>query len=124
MLKDTERRNQAGAIIYDDINDFEYLNIPMVLNEEDAPVYEVLSVGTAGKDDLASVSMDRITMSRTVIPIATIKNNDSSVQAYRLPKELEKWVEHCMNAAREGYKPFPCKVAFGIIDNKFYVELK
>lgn len=124
MTKDTVRRNQAGAIIYDNINDFEYLNIPMILKEEDAPVYEVLSVGSAGKDDLAAVSMDRITMSRTVIPIATIKNNDGSAQAYRLPMELEEWVQHCMSAALEGYKPFPCKVAFGIIDNTYYVEFK
>ncbi len=124
MTKDTVRRNQAGAIIYDNINDFEYLNIPMIINEEDAPQYEVLSVGTAGKDDIAAVSMDRITMSRTIIPVATIKNSDDSVQAYRLPKELEEWVQHCMNAVREGHKPFPCKVAFGIVDNKFYVEFK
>ncbi|MDA1795251.1 hypothetical protein [Bacillus cereus group sp. BY8-1LC] len=63
-------------------------------------------------------------MSRTVISVATIKNNDGSVQAYRLPMELEEWVQHCMNAAIEGYKLFPCKVAFGIIDNKYYVEFK
>lgn len=124
MEKDIVRRNQAGAIIYDNINDFQYLNIPMILKEEDATVYEVLSVGTAGKDDVAAVSMDRITMSRTVISVATIKNNDGSVQAYRLPMELEEWVQHCMNAALEGYKLFPCKVAFGIIDNKYYVEFK
>lgn len=124
MAKDIVRRNQAGAIIYDNINDFEYLNIPMILKEEDAPVYEVLNVGTAGKDDVAAVSMDRITMSRTVIQVATIKNCDGSVKAYRLPIELEKWVQHCMNAVLEGYKPFPRKVAFGIINNKYYVEFK
>ncbi len=124
MTKDIVRRNQAGAIIYDNINDFEYLNIPMILKEEDAPVYEVLSVGTAGKDDVAAVSMDRITMSRTVIQVATIKNSDGSVKAYRLPIELAKCVQHCMNAVLEGYKPFPRKVAFGIINNKYYVEFK
>ncbi|MGH0678701.1 hypothetical protein ACQVPP_15995 [Bacillus luti] len=124
MVKDTIRRNQAGAVIHNDINEFKHLNIPVIIKEEDAPLYEVLSVGTAGKEDVAAVSMDRITMSRTFIPVATIKNNDGSIQAYRLPVELEKWVQHCMKAALEGYKPFPSKVAFGIIDNKYYVEFK
>ncbi|MFE9078401.1 hypothetical protein [Bacillus mobilis] len=89
MTKDTERRNKPGAIIHDTINDFEYLNIPMILKKEDSPVYEVLSVRTAGKDDVAAVSMDRITMSRTVIQVATIKDSDGSIQAYRLPLELK-----------------------------------
>jgi len=29
-----------------------------------------------------------------------------------------------MKAASAGKNPFPCKVAFGIIDTKFYVEFK
>ncbi|QWH63900.1 hypothetical protein EXW39_27745 (plasmid) [Bacillus mycoides] len=124
MAKDTVRRNQAGAVIHNDINDFMFLNIPMIIKEDDAPLFEVLSVGTAGKDNVAAVSIDRITMSRNVIQIATIRNNDGSVQAYRLPFELDEWVRSCMNAAYNGRNPFPCKVAFGIIDNKFYVEFK
>lgn len=122
--KDIVRRNQAGAVIHNDINEFKFLNIPMIIKEDDAPLFEVLSVGTAGKDDLAAVSMDRIILSRNIIPIATIRNNDGSIQAYRLPLELEEWVQSCMNAAYNGHNPFPCKVAFGIINNKIYVELK
>ncbi|MHA2920751.1 hypothetical protein [Bacillus cereus] len=124
MEKDIVRRNQAGAVIHNDINEFKFLNIHIIIKEDDAPQFEVLSVGTAGKDDLAAVSMDRITLSRNVIPIATIRNNDGSIQAYRLPLELDEWVQSCMNAAYNNHNPFPCKVAFGIIDNKIYVEFK
>lgn len=41
-----------------------------------------------------------------------------------LPLELEYWVLSCMRAASTGKNPFPCKVAFGIIDTKFHVEFR
>lgn len=124
MTKDTVRRNQAGAVIHNDIEKFAYLNIPTIIKEEDAPLFKVLSVGCASVDEPASVSIDRIKMARTYTPIVTIKNKDSSVQAYRLPLELLEWVFACMHSAENDHNLFPRKVAFGIIDNKYYVELK
>ena len=50
------------------------------------------------------------------------KNSDGSIQVFRLPLELEYWVLSCMYAASTGRNPFPCKVAFGIIDTKFHVD--
>ncbi|HFJ9434196.1 hypothetical protein [Bacillus thuringiensis] len=84
MKSNQIRRNAAGAIIHNDINNHPYLNTP----------------------------------------VATVKNNDGSIQAYRLPLELENWVLSCMHAASVEKNPFPCKVAFGIINNKFHVEFK
>lgn len=34
------------------------------------------------------------------------------------------WVLSCMQTASAGKNPFPCKVSFGIVNNKFYVEFK
>lgn len=90
------RKSAAGAIIHNDINDYPHLNIPMIINEKDGMIYEVLGAG--------------------------FHTNDGSIQLYCLPLELEHWVLSCMRAASVGKNPFPCKVAFGIIDTKFYVE--
>lgn len=70
------------------------------------------------------VTTDGFATTRVDTPIVTVKNDCGSSQAYRLPVELEYWVLACMRAASEGRNPFPCKIVFGIIDNKFYVELK
>lgn len=118
------RKNGAGAVIHDDINNHAFLNIPMVIDEQHGIVYEVLSAGFHARDALAMVTTDGFTTTRVNTPIITIKNDDSTVQAYRLPLELEEWVLACMQAASAGKNPFPCKVAFGIIENKFFVEFK
>ncbi|OTX43914.1 hypothetical protein BK717_00875 [Bacillus thuringiensis serovar malayensis] len=76
------------------------------------------------KNEVAMVTTDGFATTRVNTPIVTVKNDDGSSQAYRLPVELEYWVLACMQAASEGSNPFPCKVSFGIIDIKFYVELK
>ncbi|WP_144507361.1 hypothetical protein [Bacillus mycoides] len=118
------RKNGAGAVIHGDINKHAYLNIPMIIDEQNGQVYEVLSVGFHANDAIAMVTADGFATTRVNTPIVTVKNDDGSSQAYRLPVELEYWVLACMRAASEGSNPFPCKVAFGIIDTKFYVELK
>ncbi|AKR38551.1 hypothetical protein P4K49_29555 [Bacillus cereus] len=118
------RKNGAGAVIHDDINNHAYLNIPMIIDEQHGQVYEVLSVGFHAKEAIAMVTTDGFSTTRANTPIVTIKNDDGSVQAYRLPLELEYWVFSCMRAASTGENPFPCKVAFGILDTKFYVEIK
>ncbi|MEB8723228.1 hypothetical protein P4H14_30165 [Bacillus cereus] len=118
------RKNAAGAIIHNDINAYPYLNIPMIINEKDGMIYEVLSTGFYTNDAVAMITTDDFTTTRVNAPIITVKNNDGSIQAYRLPLELEHWVLSCMRAASVEKNPFPCKVAFGIIDTKFYVEFK
>ncbi|MEB9506413.1 hypothetical protein P4J13_20990 [Bacillus anthracis] len=124
MKENQIRKNTAGAIIHNDINDHPYLNIPMIINEKDGQIHEVLSVGFHTSDAIAMVTTDGFSTTRVNTPVATVKNNDGSIQAYRLPLELENWVLSCMHAASTGKNPFPCKVACGIIDNKFYVEFK
>ncbi|WP_243821257.1 hypothetical protein [Bacillus thuringiensis] len=116
------RKNAAGTVIYNDINNYPFLNIPMIINEKDGMIYEVFSVGFHANDSIAMITTDSFSTTRVHTPIVTVKNDDGSIQAYRLPLELEYWVFSCLQAASAGKNPFPCKVAFGIIDNKFYVE--
>ncbi|MEE3950215.1 hypothetical protein [Bacillus wiedmannii] len=118
------RKNAAGALIHNNINSYPFLNIPMIINEKDGVIYEVLSAGFQANDAMAIVTTDGFSTTRVNTPIVTIKNNDGNFQAYRLPLELEYWVLSCMQSASAGKNPFPCKVAFGIIDTKFYVEFK
>ncbi|MBZ3766504.1 hypothetical protein [Bacillus cereus] len=118
------RKNAAGAIIHNNINSYPFLNIPMIINEKDGLIYEVLSAGFQANDAVPMITTDGFATTRLNTPIVRIKNNGDIIQTYRLPLELEYWVLSCMLSASAGKNPFPCKVAFGIIDNKFYVELK
>ncbi|OWT48549.1 hypothetical protein [Bacillus sp. K2I17] len=118
------RKNTAGLVIHNDIKKYPFLNIPMIITEEDGMVYEVLNAGFYTNDAVAIITTDGFDETRLNIPIVTVKNNDGSFQVYRLPLELEDWVLFCMRSASVGKNPFPCKVTFGIIDNKFYVEFK
>ncbi|MCU5584155.1 hypothetical protein OCF65_27620 [Bacillus toyonensis] len=118
------RKNEAGAIIHNDINNYPLLNIPMIINEKDGMIYEVFSVGFHANDALAMITTDSFATTRMTTPIITVKNNDGSIQIYRIPLELEYWILSCMSSASAGKNPFPCKVAFGIINNEFYVEFK
>ncbi|EOO33649.1 hypothetical protein [Bacillus mycoides] len=118
------RKNTARIVIPNDVNNYPYLSIPMIINEEDKKIYEVLSAGFHTNDAVAMIKTDGFATTRANTPIVTVKNNDSSIQAYRLPLELEYWVLSCMRAASAGKNPLPCKVAFGIIDTKFHVEFK
>ncbi|RFB42473.1 hypothetical protein [Bacillus sp. dmp10] len=118
------KKDAAGAVIHNDINSYPFLNIPMIINEKDGLIYEVLSAGFQANDAVAMITTDGFATTRVNAPIVTVKNNDGSLQIYRLPLELAYWVFSCMRAASVGKNPFPCKVAFGIIDTKFYVELK
>ncbi|TKI86519.1 hypothetical protein [Bacillus mycoides] len=118
------RRNTTRTVIHNDINNYLHLNIPMIINEKNGMIYEVLNVGFHSNDAIAMVTTDGFSTTRVHTPIVTVKNDDGSFQAYRLPLELEYWIFSCLQAASAGKNPFPCKVAFGIIDNKFYVEFK
>ncbi|MDA2519430.1 hypothetical protein PDN73_27110 [Bacillus cereus] len=118
------RRNPAKTVIDNNINNYPYLNIPMIINEKDGMIYVVLNAGFHNNDAVAMITTDGFVTTRVNTPIVSVKNNDGSIQAYRLPLELEDWVLSCMRAASLGKNPFPCKVAFGIIDTKFHVEFK
>ncbi|MDA2480493.1 hypothetical protein PDN61_29740 [Bacillus cereus] len=118
------RKNAPGAIIHNDINNYPFLNIPMIINEKDGIIYEVFSAGFHVNDTAAMITTDGFATTRVNTPIVTAKNNDDSLQIYRLPLELEYWVISCMHAASEDKNPFPCKVAFGIIDTKFFAGFK
>ncbi|MGI8363156.1 hypothetical protein [Bacillus cereus] len=122
MQETQQRKNAAGAVIHNEINNYPILNIPMIINEKDGMIYEVFSVGFQYNDGIAMITTDGFSTTRVHTPIVTVKNDDGSFQAYRLSLELEFWVFSCLQAASAGKNPFPCKVAFGIIDDKFYVE--
>ncbi|HDR7471093.1 hypothetical protein L4B26_28285 [Bacillus toyonensis] len=118
------RKNAAGAVIHNDINNYPFLNIPMIINKKDGMIYEVFSAGFHVNDAVAMITTDGFATTRVNAPVVIIKNNDGSIQIYRLPLELEYWVLSCMSSASAGKSPFPCKVSFGIIDTKFHVEFK
>ncbi|MED1287751.1 hypothetical protein [Bacillus mycoides] len=118
------RKNTARTVIHNDINNYPYLNIPMIINEKDGQIYEVLSAGFHNNDAVGMITTDGFATTKVNTPIVSVTNNDGSIQVYRLPLELEYWVLSCMHAALTGKNPFPCKVTFGIIDTKFYVEFK
>lgn len=118
------RKNTARTITHNDIDNYPYLNIPMIINEKDGIIYEVLSTGFHNNNAVALITTDGFTTTRVNTPIVTVKNSDGSIQVFRLPLELEYWVLSCMYAASTGRNPFPCKVASGIIDTKFHVEYK
>ncbi|QWH42866.1 hypothetical protein [Bacillus mycoides] len=118
------RKNTARTVIHNDINNYPYLNIPMIINEKDGMIYEVLSVGFHKNDTAAMITTDDFATTRVITPMVSIKNNNGSIQLYRLPLELEYWVLSCLLTASKEKNPFPCKVAFGIIDTRFYVEFK
>ncbi|MGH0944741.1 hypothetical protein ACQVTS_26705 [Bacillus mycoides] len=118
------RRNTTRTVIHNDINNYLHLNIPMIINEKNGMIYEVLNVGFHSNDAVGMITTDGFATTRVNAPIVTVKNNDGSIQTYRLPLELEHWVLSCMLAASVGKKTFPCRVAFGIIDTKFHVEFR
>ncbi|AAY60474.1 hypothetical protein BF28_5945 (plasmid) [Bacillus cereus E33L] len=93
------RKNTAGVVIHNDINKYPLLNIPMIINEEDGMVYEVLNAGFYTNDAVAMITTDDFATTRVKAPIITVKTNDGSIQVYRLPLELEHWVLSCMHAA-------------------------
>ncbi|KXO06166.1 hypothetical protein AYK81_00225 [Bacillus thuringiensis] len=117
------RKNTARTVIHNGVNNYPYLSIPIIINEEDEKIYEVISTGFH-TNSVAMIKTDGFATSRANIPIVSIKNNDGSIQVFRLPLELEYWVLSCMRTASTEKSPFPCKVAFGIIDTKFHVEFK
>ncbi|PNK23168.1 hypothetical protein CBR59_28760 [Bacillus thuringiensis] len=124
MQDNQTRKKASGAVIHTAIHNHPYLNIPMIMNQNDGQIYDVFSVGFHSNDTIAIVTTDGFSTNRVNTPIITVKNNDGSFQAYRLPLELEYWVISCMHAASAGKNPFPCKVTFGIIDTKYHVEFK
>ncbi|KAB2446153.1 hypothetical protein F8165_29110 [Bacillus cereus] len=98
--------------------------MPIIINEEDEKRYEVLSTSFHTNDAVAMIKTDGFATTRANTPISTVKNMDGNIQVFRLPLELEYWVFSCKRAASVEKNPFPCKVVFGIIDNKFHVEFK
>lgn len=100
--------NKAGAKVYLDANKHELLEIPVLKNDgEKGVIYQVLSVG----------------MGRQGIPTVTIKNANKKAIVYRLPTELQGWVQSAMGMAMQGLNPFPTKVEFGKIDDTIYAHL-
>lgn len=124
MQGDQIKKNAARVVIHSDINNYPFLNIPMIINEKDGMIYEVLSAGFHANNAVTMITTDGFATTRVNTPMVSVKNNNGSIQLYRLPLELEYWVLSCMLAASKEKNPFPCKVAFGIIDTKFHVEFK
>ena len=93
--------NKAGAKIYKDVSKHEELHIG------DATKYNVLSVGIVGSQRTA---------------IATVKEEDGTVSAYRLPNQFDDWVQSSMLMSAQGFNPFPSEVEFGKDANGVYAE--
>ncbi|AFU17210.1 group-specific protein (plasmid) [Bacillus thuringiensis MC28] len=104
------RKSAAGAVIHNDINNYPFVNIPMIINEEDGMIYEVFSAGFHVSDAAAMITTADFATNRVNAPIVTVKNNDGSIQAYRLPLELEHWVLSCMHAASAEKNRFHVKL--------------
>lgn len=94
--------NKAGAKIYMDVSKHEELHI------EDATKYNVLSVGIVGSQRTA---------------IATVQENDGVVSAYRLPVQLDDWVQTSMLMSAQGLNVFPAAVEFGRDGDDVYAEI-
>jgi len=61
----------------------------MIINEKDGMIYEVFSAGFHVNDAVAMITTDGFATNRKNSPIVSVKNNDGSIQLYRLPLELE-----------------------------------
>lgn len=94
--------NKAGAKIYSDVSKHKELQI------EDAVKYNVLSLGIVGSQRTA---------------FATIKEKDGTVSAYRLPHQLDEWVQLSLMMSAQGVNSFPSEVEFGKIDGRIYAEI-
>lgn len=100
--------NKAGAKVYLDANKHELLEIPALKNDgERGVVHHVLSVG----------------IGRQGVPTITIKNPNNKALVYRLPMELQEWVQASIGMARQVPNLFPTNVEFGEIDNTIYAHL-
>ncbi|PHC82987.1 hypothetical protein COF42_25560 [Bacillus wiedmannii] len=110
MQGNQTRKNTARTVIHNDINNYPYLNIPMIINEKDGMIYEVLSAGFHNNDAVAIITTDSFATTRINTSIVTVKNIDGSIQAYRLPIELEYWVLFCMCAVSTEKKRFHVKL--------------
>ncbi|OJD60985.1 hypothetical protein BAU27_13235 [Bacillus sp. NH11B] len=93
------RKNTTRTVIHNDINNYPYLSIPMIINEKDGNIYEILSTGFHTNDAVAIITTDGFATTWVNTPIVSVKNNDGNLQLYRLPLELEYWVLSCMSAA-------------------------
>jgi hypothetical protein len=101
--------NKAGAKIYSDINKHEFLKFPVLKDEkEEGVIHEVLSVGVLGGQRE---------------PVITIKQPEQGAAAYRLPRDLQEWVEHSMGMKLQGFDLFPAKVEFGILNERVFAEI-
>ncbi len=89
MQGNKNRKKATGAVIHNDINNYPFLNIPMIINEKNGMIYEVFSVGFHSNDALAMVTTDGFATTRVNTPIVRIKNNGGIIQTYPLPLELE-----------------------------------
>lgn len=94
--------NKAGAKIYSDVSKHEELQI------KEPATYHVLSVGV-------------VEGQRT--SVATIKKEDGSVVVYRLPYQLDDWVQSSVVMAHGGFVLFPSDVEFGVIGERIYAEI-
>lgn len=85
------------------------LELPVLVdNKANGIIHEVLSVGLLGEQRE---------------PMVTIKKSNQEVIAYRLPKDLQGWVENALFLTMQEMHPFPALVEFGILDNRVFVEI-
>lgn len=66
------RKNAAGAVIHNDINNYPFLNIPMIINVKNGMIYEVFSAGFHVNDAAAMITTDGFATTRVNAPIVSI----------------------------------------------------
>lgn len=89
MQENQIRKNTARTVIHNHVNNYPYLIMPKIINEEDEKIYEVLSTGFHTNDAAAMIKTEGFATTRANTPIATVENTDGSIQVLRLPLELE-----------------------------------
>lgn len=53
----------------------------------------------------------------------TIEEKDGTISAYRLPHQLDDWVQVSMMMSTQGLNVFPSEVEFGKINGRIYAEI-
>ena len=94
--------NRSGAKLYSDVSKHKELQI------NEPKIYHVLSVGVVGGQRTS---------------VATIKEEDESVVVYRLPYQLDEWVQSSVVMSHGGFNIFPSDVEFGTIGERVYAEI-
>jgi len=96
---------------YKDWNNLNQLAIPFIKStDEKGVIYKVKTVGIFNYDS-------------QFMPTITIIHNGKD-ELLKLPLELSQWALNCVAMAHSGMETFPSDVEFGVLDDRYYAEIK